>query len=235
MSASLDTFAKRLRRTMEDRGISQTELATKTEIDRTEINRLVNGKRAPKPREVAWLIEALGADRESFFAGLDVAADPAFADEIEQHRRLARRVLDAERERDEARAARNAIEGSLRVEEMAWRAERGQLQGALADFRRDCADRVRQRDEELTRREQELLRELSGARDQTAQVQRDLRAMTELANDRRRQLQELQRALEAERSRVTAVGLFGGLVGAVLGGGLGAVVASNQDDDDDKD
>ena len=220
---------------MEERGVSQTELATKIAIDRTELNRLVNGKRAPKPREAAWLIEALGVEADTFLADLDVSADPAFGDEIESHRQLARRVLDAERERDEARAARNGLEASFRVEEMAWRAERGQLQGALADFRRDCAERVKQRDEELARREQELLGELSGVRDQSVRFQRELRAMTEVANDRLRQLQEAQRSLEFERGRVTTAGVFGGLVGAMLGGGIGAVVASNKGDQDDED
>lgn len=238
MSAVPDTFAVRLRRALEERGTSQTELAAKVEIDRTELNRLVNGKRAPKPREAAWLIEALRVDGATFLAGLDVADDPAFADEIEQYRRLARRVLEAERERDEALASRNALEGSFRVEEMAWRAERGQLQVALADIRKDCAARVRQREDDFAKREHDLLHELSDVRDALALAQRELRAATELAGERLRQLAGLQRALETERTRVMSAGVFGGIVGAMLGGGIGVAVASKRDDkdgDDDED
>ncbi|HEX3478646.1 MAG TPA: helix-turn-helix domain-containing protein [Kofleriaceae bacterium] len=243
MSGESNTFALRLRHAIEKRGISQTELAAKVEIDRTELNRLVNGKRAPRPREAAWLIEALGVGGEEFLGGLDLAEDPAFADEIEQYRGLARRVLDAERKRDDAQASRNALEESLRIEETAWRAERGQLQAALADIRRDCAGRLKQREEEFARREHELLRELSEARDQLALSQRQLRAANELANERLRQVAELQRSVETERARVMSAGVFGGLVGAMLGGGIGAVVASTReaedpddgnDDEDDK-
>lgn len=232
VSAAADTFAARLRRAIDERGISQTDLAAKVEIDRTELNRLVNGKRAPKPREAAWLIEALGVDGDAFLSGLDVADDPAFADEIEQYRDLARRVLDAERERDDAQASRNALDASLHAEEMAWRAERGQLQGALADIRRDGAARLRQREEDFAKREHELLRELSAVRDEHALSQRQLRAANELANERLRQVAELQRALETERARVTAAGVFGGLVGAMLGGGIGVAVVSNRAADD---
>lgn len=235
MSAEPDTFAIRLRRAIERRGISQTELAAKVEIDRTELNRLVNGKRAPKPREAAWLIEALGVDGDAFLGGLDLAEDPAFADEIEQYRRLARRVLDAERERDDAQASRKSLDESFRVEETAWRAERGQLQAALADIRRDCATRLKQREEELARREHELLRELSEARDQLALSQRQLRAANELANERLRQVAELQSSVETERARVMSAGVFGGLVGAMLGGGIGAAVASVREGKDQGD
>jgi transcriptional regulator with XRE-family HTH domain len=144
VSAAADTFAARLRRAIDERGISQTDLAAKVEIDRTELNRLVNGKRAPKPREAAWLIEALGVDGDAFLAGLDVADDPAFADEIEQYRGLARRVLDAERERDDAQASRNALDASLHAEEMAWRAERGRSRArsptSAATARRGCGN-----------------------------------------------------------------------------------------------
>ena len=231
MVRTSETFAQRLRRMISDKGISQTDLATRVDIDRTDLNRLVNGKRSPKPREAAWLIEALGIEPKVFLSGLDVAGDPAFHDEVEQHRVLARRVLEAERERDEAKAARNSIEASFRAEEMAWRDERKQLQAALADFRRDCADRVKQRDDALAKRENELLEELSSARDKIAAGARQLRAVTQVSDDRLRQIGELQTRLGSAESRVTTAGLFGGLVGAVLG----SAVTGRKDDGDDDD
>ena len=230
-----ETFATRLKRAIEEKGVSQTDLATKIGLDRSELNRLVNGKRAPRPREAAALIEALGVDPDRFLKGLDLADDPTFADEVESYGKLIRRVLDAERERDDAQASRNALDASLHAEEIEWRQERDRLLAALSDARRDCAARLKQRDDELARREQELLGELAGVRDQSALLQRQLRAANELASERLRQVAELQGALERERGRVLATGVFSGIVGAVLGGGVGAVVARNSDDDKDED
>ena len=214
---------------MAERGLSQSELAIKTSIDRSELNRIVHGKRAPKPREAAWLIEALGISSDDFIAELEVGEDPAFKDEVAQHREFAHRVLTAERERDEAKVARNSFEASFRVEEISWREERKQFQEVLRDMRRDCAERVKQRDETLAKRENELLGKLSEARDRIALAERQSREHEQLAADRLTQIEKLTRALEAERGKVASAGLFGGLVGALIGAGAGAAVASSDD------
>lgn len=232
MVADPETFAQRLKRLMTEKGLSQTELATRTEIDRSELNRIVHGKRSPKPREAAWLIEALGGSLEEFGDGLDVARDPAFKEEVVQHLGVAHRVMKAERERDEAIASRHSVEGSFRVEEAAWRDERKQLQEALRDVRKDCAERVKQRDEELARRENELLGDLSTARDRIAELERERREAAQLAADRLQQITTLTKAIDAERSKVASAGLFGGLVGALLGAGAGAAVVSSDDEDE---
>jgi transcriptional regulator with XRE-family HTH domain len=224
-----ETFSKRLKRLMEEKNLSQSEVASKTGIDRSELNRLVHGKRAPKAREAAWLIEALGVTE--FMQGIDIAGDPAFREEIEQHQELARRMLDAERARDDAQAAHKSLEASFRSAETAWRTERQELQEALRDNRRDCAERLKQRDEALAKRENELLTKLSQANDYVAALERQLRATQQLAADRTAQLTQLSKALEAERAKVTSAGLFGGLVGALIGVGAGAAAASSDDEE----
>lgn len=224
-----ETFSKRLKRLMEEKNLSQSEVASKTGIDRSELNRLVHGKRAPKAREAAWLIEALGVSDTEFMQGIDIAGDPAFREEIEQHQELARRVLDAERERDEALAAHKSLEASFRGAESTWRTERQELQEVLRDNRKDCAERLRQRDEALAKRENELLAKLSQSSDSAADLERQLRAAQQLAADRLTQIATLSKALETERAKVTSAGLFGGLVGALIG--AGAAAASSDDEE----
>lgn len=227
MSAS-ETFPQRVRRLLDERGITQAELASRTGIDRSELNRIVNGKRPPKPREAAWLIAQLGGTLEEWGPTLDFADDPASKEELSQHEGVALRHFEALRARDEAISAQKAFEASFRSEEQAWREERKQLQEAMRDIRRDCAERVKQRDEELARRENELLAELSAARDRIAELERQRREATQLAKDRLEQIKTLTAALDTERSRVASAGLFGGLVGALLG--AGAVAASSDDE-----
>lgn len=236
MKTDPETFAQRLKRLMVEKALSQTELASKTEIDRSEVNRIVHGKRPPKPREAAWLIEAVGSTFDEFADGLEVIGDPAFKDEVGQHQGVARRVLDAERERDEARASRDSLEASFRADENSWRAERQHLQHTLRDARRECAERVKQREDSFAERENELLQQLSLVTDRNAVLERERRDAQQLATDRLQQISRLTTALDYERSRVAVAGLFGGLVGALLGAGANALLSSEgdgQEDDED--
>lgn len=237
MSETGKGFARRLRRELERRKWTQTALATKTGIERSELNRLVNGKRDPRGQEIGWLSAAFDMEPEELLEEVDVMELETFTAEVEHARKIASRTLTAEQERDEATASLTAAEESLREAEKGWRTERAELQAMLAQQREDCAERLQRRDEELAQREGQLLGRLGEARDQTIELERQLRRTRRVADDRQRQIAQLQRALEAEKAKVSSAGLFGGLIGAALAGGTAAVLASNggEDYDDDED
>lgn len=227
------SFAERLRNLINEKGITQTELATRTSIERSEINRMVNGKRDPKPQEIGWLAEALDVHPKKLIEGVNIEQLETFEEEVERAREQARRVLSAERERDEAKSALKVQEDTTRTLEAGWRRERSEMQKLLATQRHDCADRLRQQEDELARREHELLTELSQLRDDKAALERDLRQARQLALNREQQIEHLQRSLAAERGKVAAVGIFGGLLGVAVGGLGGALAATDEDEDED--
>lgn len=230
-----ETFAHRLRSELDSRKLTQTELATRTDIDRSDINRLVNGKRDPRPQELGWISAALDIPLDVLLRDLDITEFDTFEVEANHARKVASRVLTAERERDEAKAELRALEGSIRAMEQGWRTERTELQNMLAQQRQDCAERLRQRDEELAAREGELLTRLSEARDTQLQLERRRRMAERIAEERQQQIERLQASLAGEKAKTTTVGLFAGLVGAALAGSAAAMAVSSTNDDDDDD
>jgi transcriptional regulator with XRE-family HTH domain len=95
---------------MDAQGLNQTQLASRSGIERSTVNRLINGKARPQRAQVGWLATTLGVDVDELTAGAELSADARRA--IEQVREAADRVVRAETERDEsiARAERLAEE-----------------------------------------------------------------------------------------------------------------------------
>jgi transcriptional regulator with XRE-family HTH domain len=215
--AAKENFAQRLKRLLSDRGFSQTEFAARARIERSELNRLVNDKRGPKPYEIGWLAEALGTTKEELLDGIDVEKLDLFEEEVERGQGHAREVLTAERERDEAKAALRALEDRVHTMEEGWRSERRELQAALAEQRSDCAARIALREEAFAGREQELLNQVASLRDQTTSLERELHQARIVAADRERQAQQLQREVEAARGQAAGTALVAGLIGAAIG------------------
>jgi transcriptional regulator with XRE-family HTH domain len=212
-----EMFGQRLKRLLTDRALSQTELAAHSRIERTELNRLVNGKRDPKPYEIGWLAEALGCTTKELLDGLELGQIEFVEEEVERGQAHARDVLTAERERDEAKAQYKALEGQVHEMEDAWRSERRVLQASLAEQREDCAKRVAFSEEALMKREQELLDQIASLRDQVTTLQRELRQAQVMTADRGRQVDQLQKSLEAARGQAAGVAVISGLIGAALG------------------
>ena len=212
-----EDLPQRLRRLLSERGMSQTDLATRSRIERSELNRLVNGKRDPRPYEIGWLAEAFGITAEALLEDVDVAKLELFEEEVERGQAHAREVLTAERERDDAKAMYKALEGQVHGMEAGWRAERRDLQAALAAQREDCAQRVALREEALAQREQELLEQNAALRDQITARERELRQSQAVAADRARQVAKLQRALESALGQAAGAALVAGLIGAAIG------------------
>lgn len=215
-SADRDTLHGRLRRLAADRGISQTDLARRAQLDRSEVNRILTGKRAPRPRELAWLLVALDATAEAALQGLDLSEDPAFDEELEFNREVARRVLDAERDRDDLRLRLAHLESEMRAVDAHAREERNNLHQVLSDQRVGCADRLRAQEADFAMREGTLMAELGAARDRIATLEREARELRQLVGARDQQLVHLQRQLVSEAGNVVAGAALGALVGAIL-------------------
>ncbi len=102
MNGDEDTFGARLRRLMQARGFNQSQLARRTGIDRTILNRLISGKARPRPEHVGWLAVALEVDTGELAAGAELSPDVRRA--IDHVRQGADRMLRIQSERDDALA-----------------------------------------------------------------------------------------------------------------------------------
>lgn len=108
------TFGTKLSTLMEEAGLNQTQLADKVGIDRTVISRIVNDKRHPQNHEIGWFAEAFGVPIEELLDGVELP-EP-IRREIERVQDLARKVLDAEQERDDALAQLEAMKSAHQAE-----------------------------------------------------------------------------------------------------------------------
>lgn len=215
--APKEDFAQRIKRLIDERGISQTELAPLSRIERSELNRIVNGKRDPRPYEIGWLAEALGVSTKELLKDIDYEKLDMFEEEVERGQTHAREVLTAERERDDAKTTHNALELEVHRMEEGWRKERQALQDALLEQREDCKERVALREDALAKREQELLTQIATLRDRVTNLERELRQAQAVAADRSLQVEQMQRAAESARGQTAGALLLAGLVGAAIG------------------
>ncbi len=65
-----DTFANRLQIAMDKKGLKQIDLANKTKIDKTVINKYLSGINEAKPNNLEILAKALGVS-ETWLLGYD--------------------------------------------------------------------------------------------------------------------------------------------------------------------
>jgi len=106
-----ETFATRLKVLLRQSGLNQSTLAKKSGVDRTRINRLANGKSEPRTDEIEWLAAALGVDSATLVDGIDFVGEPPGREE--EMAKVATRILEVMRERDEALLRVAALEKSL--------------------------------------------------------------------------------------------------------------------------
>ncbi len=142
-----DSMGSRIKALLQARGVSQSELATKSGVDRAELNRLVNGRRQARLEEIGWIAEALGVGVEELVGDLELPADLRRA--LGHFGDLARRMLHVEGERDDARA-RLAARGEELARE---RLEREALEQELKRMTRSATQaRARRARERVQRR-----------------------------------------------------------------------------------
>jgi transcriptional regulator with XRE-family HTH domain len=208
-------FSEKLRHLIAIEGITQTELATRTGIDRVDLNRMVNDKREPKPHEVALLAVALKVKPEELAADVN-------QDEVKVFVVIAQRLLGAEDSSTERLLELQAATQAHAATEARWNAERQELIAETTAARRDAANRVAEIEAAAAERAaQYALR----VREQTALLaQRDaeiVRLSGFLAANRQT-IAELRSKLASEGGKQ----LFAGLIGALAG----AAIASSGDD-----
>jgi len=141
----------RIKAILHSRGLSQTDLATKTGIDRTELNRLVNGRRHARLEEIGWIAEALGVGIEELVGDLKLPDDLRRA--LGHFGPLAGRVLRSEGERDKARAQMADLESQLGQERQLWHREREELERKLKRLTADLSRARAQLSREKSARE----------------------------------------------------------------------------------
>jgi transcriptional regulator with XRE-family HTH domain len=114
MSTNIDkiAFGDRLKQLMAARGFNQSKLARRSGVERTVINRMINGKAKPKHEYVEWMARALEVDT------LELLLHTDLSDEL---RRIADKLLEAlgridelEREREAALCRARQLEGEVR-------------------------------------------------------------------------------------------------------------------------
>lgn len=213
--ANLDRFAERLRRLLVERGLTQTELAAKTGIDRVDLNRMANGKREPKPAELAFLAKVLRVEPEELLEGLDTA-------EVRMYAVWAERVIDAEAIVGEIRSQLESREAAHRAAEARWVAERDELLQARQEVLIDCSAKIADAEAAAAKLQAAHERDLRAMRDQLAAAQ-------ELVKQFEARLTAQARSIEQHRGEVAKQAgreMFAGLVGAAIG----AIISSNNND-----
>jgi transcriptional regulator with XRE-family HTH domain len=223
-----ESLGQRIAKLMAERGVSQTAFATKTGIDRSELNRIVNGKRRPKPHELAWIAGALSISVDDLLGGTKLPVEVRRS--VTQFEEVARRVLAAESERDAARAQLKAAEEQAAADRALWARERMELDERVAAARRDADLRIQEVQRQAAEREQVLRREKESVRaelDRQRLLAQQLGARNEALAGH---LAGVQTELASERGKKVAAGLLAGLAGVFVGGVLGAAASSDDDD-----
>lgn len=108
------TLGDRLKSILKERGKSQTWLSEKTGIDRSEINRIINGRKAPRGEHLRWMATALGMDITEMVG--EATLPDATAKEAARLQSLMEQKLLAESERDIALARVKSLEAQLESE-----------------------------------------------------------------------------------------------------------------------
>src|SRR5262245_23346553 len=99
-------FGERLRQLMQVRGFTQSSLARRSGVERSLINRILNGKARPRYEHIGWLAVALGIDTADLMLHADLP------DEV---RHVFDRLHRAELARDEAIARADRLADELRA------------------------------------------------------------------------------------------------------------------------
>jgi transcriptional regulator with XRE-family HTH domain len=228
-AAADQTLGQRIRRLMQAHGLNQTELARKTGIERSELNRIINDKRQPKPQELPWLTEALGITVDSLLAGLTLP--DALKKGLAELEEMARRVLAAEAERDEVLARLDALEQERNHEREQWTRERGRLHAQLQEAREEAVQRVA----DATRRADSAAHQLETERaawaDERTQLESAIQQLNATMAWQRLQVSSQQQLLAKERGSKVTVGVLAGLAGLLGAAALGS--GRGHDDEDD--
>jgi transcriptional regulator with XRE-family HTH domain len=222
-----EKVGQRVKRLMEAKGFNQTTLAKRTNIERTELNRLVNDKRQPRYDELAWLANALDVTVEVLLDGVELPDD--IRKTLGQLEDAARRVLEAEGERDEVREKLKVLETEYAGDRKRWEEERKQLEArvkAALDEGTELRSQADAMAQALEKERRERGEERGAAESRFKQAEVSLGVL-------RNQVAALRRELAQERASKIATGVIAGLAGLFGGAALGSSSSGSGDDDDE--
>lgn len=246
------SFGTRLRALLNDGGISQAQLARDCGLDRSEINRLCNDKRDPRPHEIVRIGRALGLDAEALLAGVEL---PSEIKEVRAElERISTELLEIEQERDAAVAALETERNQASADREEWERERDDLHEHIAALREEhakekeafqlqAAQQSQLLTDQLTTERERSTSELASHRRTAAQREQQLlgakqeaqdaerRAKAALAGSRSRvqQLQTAVHKLQGEISKLRGQRVLTGVLGALGGIMLGAAGSDPRD------
>lgn len=202
-------FSEKLRQRITALGLTQTEIASRTGIDRVDLNRMVNGKREPKPHEVAMLAVVLKTAPEELAAEVN-------QEEVRLFTMIAERVLEAEDRLTESLLELQAATNAHRAAENRWAAERQELIAETERVRHEAARRVAEVEAAAATREARLeLRNREFAA-MVAQRESDIAQLQATIAGNLQTITGLRREVAGANGRAIFTTIVGALAGAAL-------------------
>lgn len=202
-------FSEKLKQRIAELGLTQTEVAAKAGIDRIDLNRMVNGKREPKPHEIAMLARVLKVDAE------DLAAD-VNQDEVKVFSVLAERVITAEDRLSERERELAAVVQARAAAEARWATEREELIEETLLAKQDAATRIAQIEGDAARRQAQLSLALRQQTEAVAQRTAEITRLQGVIAANGQTIAELRQHLAGEGGRAIFAGVIGAFAGALL-------------------
>lgn len=233
---SSTSFGDKLRALLEEKGLTQSAFAKSVGMERSELNRTINGKRQPKPHEIEWFAEALGMSVDELVEGVELPGP--LVRSREELQKLVQRVFAAEAEMDKARAEREAAEQALRLEREAWQKERAALNRGAMLAREEHARELTEVRHAAAKEEARLRSQLDAQGNQLAQAQDELdkerqkaAALAQAKTTLEARIQLLTLELAKSRSQKVTAAALTGLAALFVGGALGNASGSVDDDE----
>lgn len=203
-------------------GLSQTELASKTGIDRSEINRIVRNRRPPRWVELPLLAPALSTTVEDLLRGVELT--PEYRRNLEKMQEGAMRLLRAEGDRDEERQKAERLRESLQEagmmidrERSAFAEERRKILADSALERQKVAAECAERLARAERERAEVEVQLGVSRLDAFKKSGRIAEMEGTISALREEVQTLQKRLADENSAKVLTGVLSGIAGIASG------------------
>ena len=167
------SFGRRVKARMQEIGLAQTDLARKTEIERSELNRILNDRREPDLLEIVWIAGALDVAPESL---VDEESPEIRRRAIREVENSVKRVLRAEGERDEAREELRELERAIAEERRTRAVELHELTQRHEQERLQLMVQIRNLEKGLRESRDELAREKERHAETAKQLYQDAEA-----------------------------------------------------------
>lgn len=215
MTGEKEPFGKRLNRLMESKNLNQTQFAEKVGIDRTQLNRTINGKRKPKPQECEWYAEVLGEDVQVLVENTDLSK-PLADKVVKMATRQSEQIHSAINRAVEAEAREAALKRLLQDEQSRRQEERKQHTGAIK--RRDIEiERLRIQETEWRREATKWQEAYRRAQKKLEHVMYEHRTLQKIKRNYVSQLEALKNEARRKNGEQWLVGVLGVLTGVAIG------------------